>query len=215
MRHGHIAYLVSGTGGHRAPEAVAEDLAWQLDQEDPDWNVVRFHLSRFGSNPRGLQVLHDYSSIWDQVPTSVGHYLMAVANDKQSRRKIDTDWLIGQATGPHSRRSLTGQLHACRVASRLRLSKEHGKRLEDLATNTSLRQHPPLRAWAARAWGSSKAHSPKRAVEYACHFGDFSVRRAFALTVEPTSSTPSNRSCWRRKLRSVDPDLEPTLARLS
>ena len=215
MRHGHIAYLVSGAGGHRAPEAIAEDLAWQLDQEDPDWNVVRFHLGQLGSNPRGLQVLYDHSSIWDQVPTNVGHYMMAVANDKQSRRKIDADRLIEQATGSHSPRSLTGQLHACRVASHIRLGKEHGKRLEDLATKDSLRQHPPLRAWAARAWGSSEAHSPKRAVEYACHFGDFSVRRAFALTIEPTSSTPSNRSCWRRKLGSVDADLEPTLARLS
>lgn len=215
MRHGHIAYLVSGAGGHRAPEAIAEDLARQLDQEDPDWHVVRFHLGQLGSNPQGLQVLDDYSSIWDQVPINVGHYMMAVANDKKSRRRIDADQLIEQATGSHSSRSLAGQLHACRVASHIRLGKEHGKQLEDLATRDSLRQHPPLRAWAARAWGSSEAHSPKRAVEYACHFGDFSVRRAFALTIKPTSSTPANRSCWRRKLGSVDADLEPTLARLS
>ena len=218
MRHGHIAYLAylaSEAGGDRAPEEVAEDLAGQLDQEDPDWNVVRYHLSELGSNPHGLQVLHDHSSIWDQVPESVGRYMMAVANNRQSRRRIDFDWLMEQVTVPYSCRSLTGQLHACRVASRLRLGKEHGRRLEDLATNNSLRQHPPLRAWAARAWGSSEAHSPKRAVEYACHFGDYSVRRAFALTIEPTSSTPANRSCWRRKLRSVDADLAPTLARLS
>lgn len=218
MRHGHIAYLAylaSEAGGDRVPEEVAEDLARQLDQEDPDWNVVRYHLSELGSNPQGLQVLHDHSSIWDQVPESVDQYMTAVANNKQSRRQIDIDWLIERAIGPHTPRSLTGQLHACRVVSQLRLGKEHGKRFEDLAIDSSLRRHPPLRAWAARAWGSSKAHSPKRAVEYACHFGDYSVRRAFALTIEPTSSTPSKRSCWRRKLRSVDADLEPTIARLS
>ena len=56
------------------------------------------------------------------------------------------------------------------------------ERLEEFATDTNLRCHVPLQAWVAKAWGASKAHKPGRAVEYACHLGDFSVRRAFALT---------------------------------
>ena len=70
------------------------------------------------------------------------------------------------------------------------MSKEHGKRLEELATDRSLMQHTPLQAWAARAWGSSRAHSPGRAVDYACHYGDFSV---------PTSLRSHNSS------RLIDP----------
>ena len=128
--------------------------------------------------------------------------------------KIDHDWLIERITASHTTRSLAGQLQACRVASRLRLNKEHGQRLEELAVDNGLRRHTPLQAWAARAWGHSKAHRPGRAVDYACHYGDFTVRRAFALTIQPDSSNPSKRSCWRRKMRSVDPDLAPTLARL-
>ena len=216
IQHGHIAYLVSGHAKYRTPEMAADEIRSQLEQSEPDWAVVSFHLGslRHTRSAAGLSVLQMHPQILQEVPRNTGKYLATLAADKQMRAKIDHDWLIEQATGIHTSRSLAGQLQVCRAASQLRMSKEHGKRLEEMATDSGLMQHTPLQAWAARAWGSSRAHSPGRAVEYACHYGDFSVRRAFALTIHPDSSTPSKRSCWRRKLGSVDADLLPTLARL-
>ena len=216
IQHGHIAYLVSGHARYRTPEMAADEIRSQLEQSEPDWAVVGFHLGslRHTRSAAGLSVLQKHPQILQEMPRNAGRYLATLATDKQARRKIDHDWLIEQATGPQTSRSLAGQLQVCRVASQLRVSKEHGTRLEELATDSGLIQHTPLQAWAARAWGSSKAHSPGRAVDYACHYGDFSVRRAFALTIHPESSTPTKRSCWRRKLGSVDADLLPTLARL-
>ena len=216
MQHGHIAYLLSGAAGYRTPQMAAEDIRSQLDREEPDWALIGFHLGslRYHRSIHGLGILYENPTILDEMPRNVGHYLASLAADKQTRNKIDHDWLIERITAPHTIRSLAGQLQACRVASRLRLNKEHGQRLEELATDHRLRRHTPLQAWAARAWGASKAHSPGRAVDHACHYGDFTVRRAFALTIHPDSSTPSKRSCWRRKMRSVDPDLDPTLVRL-
>jgi len=216
MQHGHIAYLLSGAAGYRTPQMAAEDIRSQLDREEPDWALIGFHLGslRYHRSIHGLGILYENPDLLYEIPRNAGHYLASVAADKQIRGKIDHDWLIERATAPHTTRSLAGQLHACRVASRLRLNKENGKRMEELATDNELRRHTPLQAWAARAWGSSKAHSPGQAVDYACHYGDFTVRRAFALTIHPDSSTASKRSCWRRKMRSVDPDLDPTLARL-
>ena len=216
MQHEEIAYLVSDDSRHRTPQMSAEHLRSQLSLEDRDWALVSFLLGslRHARSTQGLAVLYDYPEVLQEMPRHAGRYLTAIASCKQSRGQIDRDWLIDRATGPHTSRTLAGQLQACRVASQLRLGKHHGERLEELVTDTSLRYHVPLQAWAAKAWGASKAHKPGRAIEYACHLGDFSVRRAFALTIHPDASTPSRRACWRRKLSSIDADLEPTLARL-
>lgn len=217
LQHEEIAYLVSDASRHRTPQMSAEQLRSQLSRDDPDWALASFHLGslRHARSTHGLAVLYDYPEVLQELPRHTGRYLAGLASCKQGRGQIDRDWLMDRATGPHTSRSLAGQLQACRVASQLRLGKHHGERLEDLATDTNLLGHVPLQAWAARAWGASKAHKPGRAVEYACHLGDFSVRRALALTIHPDASTPSRRACWRRKLSSVDADLEPTLARLS
>ena len=216
IQHIHIAYLTSPGARDRTPERSVEEIREELDQEQPDWNIIGFHLGSLRSAKRacGLVLLYEHPEILNELPQKAGQYLSALAGSKKSRKQIDRDWLVEQATASPTDRSSAGQLHVCRVASQLRLGNEHGKRLEQFATDSSLRHHAPLQAWAAKAWGSSKAHAPGPAVDYACHFGDFSVRRAFALTVSPAASTPFNRSCWRRKLRSIDPDLEPTLARL-
>ena len=216
MQHEQIAYLLSGAAGYRTPQMAAEDIRSQLDREEPDWALIGFHMGslRYHRSIHGLDILYDNPISLYKMPRNTGHYLTSLAADKQIRNKIDHDWLIERVTVPQTARSLAGQLQACRVASRLRLNREHGRRLEELATDHRLGRHTPLQAWAARAWGYSRAHSPGQAVEYACHYGDFTVRRAFALTIQPDSSTPSKRSCWRRKMRSVDPDLDPTLARL-
>lgn len=211
-----IAYLTLPGALGGTPQRSAEEIREELDRDEPDWNVIGFHLrSRWSRDSTlGLDLLAEYPQILNELPRLAGRYLSGLADSPKTRKQIDLDWLVEQATSRPTARSLAGQLHLCRVASQLRLGKAHGNRLLELATDSSLRHNAPLQAWAAKAWGSSRAHSPGLAVDYACHFGDFSVRRAFALTVSPNASTRSKRSCWRRKLRSVDPDLEPTLARL-
>ena len=216
IHHLRIAYLTSPGALDRTDQGSVEELREELDRDEPDWNVIGFHLGSLGYNRSalGLSLLYDYPQVLNELPRLAGHYLWSLAHSRKTRNQIDRDWLVEQATARPAARSVAGQLQLCRVASQIRLGKEHGERLEELIANGSLRHHAPLQAWAAKAWGSSEAHAPGRAVEYACHFGDFSVRRAFALTVSPDASAPSKRSCWRRKLQSVDPDLEPTLARL-
>ena len=216
IEHGLIAYLTSGAARYRTPQMSADELLAEAEREEPDWRLVGFYLGslRYRQSSLALPILYEQPRILREMPRHTGHYLAELTNCTQSRREMDRDWLVEQATARPTAPSLAGQLHLCRVASQLPLGKEHGRRLEEFATDTSLRHHVPLQAWAARAWGSSKAHTPRRAVEYACHLGDFSVRRGFALTVSPATSTRRTRSCWRRKLQSLDPDLEPTLARL-
>ena len=216
IQHGQISYLTSPAARYRTPQRSADELREELKRDEPDWVLVKFHLGslRYTQSPRALPILCEQPRLLQEIPQSVGHYLSAVVGCPQNRQQVDRDWLVEQATARPTARSLAGQLQLCRVASQLRLGKDHGNRLVGLAADSSLRRHAPLQAWAAKAWGSSKAHAPARAVEYACHFGDFSVRRAFTLTVSPNASTSAKRSCWRRKLQSVDPDLEPTLARL-
>ena len=215
IQHGQIAYLTSPDARYRPPQRSADELRQELQRDEPDWVLAKFHLGslRSAQSPVGLPILYEQPRLLQEIPHSVGHYLSAVVGSPRNRQEVDRDWLVEQATALPTARSLAGQLHLCRVASQIRLGKEYGNRLVELATDSELRRHAPLQAWAAKAWGASKAHTPRQAVEYACYFGDFSVRRAFALTVSPDASTPSKRSCWRRKLRSVEPDLEPTLAR--
>ena len=216
IQHLRIAYFTAPGAMDGTPERSAEEIREELDRDEPDWNVIGFHLcSRWSrKSTLGLDLLYEYPQVVNELPRLAGRYLWGLADSPKTRKQIDADWLVEQATARPTARSLAGQLHLCRVASQLRLGKAHGKRILELATDSSLRHNAPLQAWAAKAWGSSRAHSPGLAVDYACHFGDFSIRRAFALTVSPNASTRSKRSCWHRKLRSVEPDLEPTLARL-
>ncbi len=215
IHHLRIAYLSSPGTPDRTDQGSVEEIREELDRDEPDWNVVGFHLGslRHKGSALGLDLLYEYPHVMDELPRHAGQYLWALAHSRKTRNQIDRDWLVEQATARPAARSAAGKLHLCRVASRIRLGKEHGERLDKVVADGGLGHHAPLRAWAAKAWGSSEAHRPEHAVEYACNIGDFSVRRALALTVRADTSTASRRSCWRRKLRSVDPDLEPTLAR--
>ena len=216
IQHGQIAYLTSAAARYRTPQRSTEEIREELDRDEPDWNVIGFHLGslRYKRSAHGLNVLYECPQVLNELPRLAGQYLWEFTNSQKTRNQIDRDWLVEQATARPAAQSAAGQLQLCRVASQIRMGKRHGKSLEEFVVNGSPGHHAPLRAWAAKAWGSSEAHRSARAVEYACDFGDFSVRRAFALTLPPDASTPSRRSCWRRKLRVVDPDLEPTLARL-
>ena len=216
IHHLRIAYLTSPGAPYRTAQGSVEEIREELDRDEPDWSLVGFHLGslRHKGSALGLDLLYEYPHVMDEMPRHAGQYLWTLAHSRKTRNQIDRDWLVVQATARPAPRSVAGKLHLCRVASQIRLGKEHGERLDKVVADGSLGHHAPLRAWAAKAWGSSEAHKPEHAVEYACNIGDFSVRRALALTLPADTSTRSRRSCWRRKLRSVDPDLEPSLARL-
>lgn len=216
MHHEQIAYLTSDGARDLTSQMATETIQSQLDHERPDWNLIGFCLGSLRSRQcaDGLAILYEDPSILCEIPSQAGRYLSVLANNKIARRKIDRDWLVDAATGPHEGRMLAGQLQACRIASLLRLNKEQGKRLEEVAVDRDCRRHAALQAWAAKAWGSSMAHRPGQAVDHVCDHGDFTLRRAFALTIHPDSVDPSRLAGWRRKMQSVDADLAPTLARL-
>ncbi len=216
MEHEQISYLISDAGNYRNSKMAAADIREQLSQETPDWQLIKFLFGslRCQNNSNGLDILYEHSNVLYELPTDVGRYLSSIAASKRLRSQIDHDWLITQAIDLNPPRSIAGQVQVCRVASQLRMSKEHGKRLEELVFDNRARRYPTLQAWAARAWGSSNAHKPEQAVGNACHCGDFTVKRAFALTINPDASTLHKRSRWCRKLNSADPDLAPTIAPL-
>lgn len=216
MQHERIAYLTSGDAGYRPPEWVAAEFRDRVAAEQPDWALCRFLLGnlRVHRHTGALASIYENPSVMRELPRQAGAYLGELAVDKQARRLIDHDWLTEHAAGPRRPREVAGRLQTCRAASRLKLGKAHGKQMESLATDADLQRYIPLRTWAATAWGSSRAHRPGRAVDYACEFGDFSMRRAFAATVPVDASTPRKRSQWRRRLLAADADLAPTLAPL-
>ena len=216
MHHERIAYLTSGDAGFRPPDWVAEEFRDRVASERPDWALCGFLLGglRHHRHTGALAPICDDPAVMRELPRQAGAYLTTLAADKQARRAIDRDWLMEHATGPRRPREVAGRLQVCRAASRLKLGRAHGRKMEGLATDPELQRHVPLRTWAATAWGSSRAHKPERAVDFACEFGDFSVRRAFAATVSADASTPRKRSFWRRKLLGAEADLAPTLAPL-
>ena len=213
LQHERIAYLTSGDAGYRPPGWTAAEFRDRVNSEQPDWALCGFLLGslRYHRHTGALGLIYENPAVMREIPRQAGAYLKTLAADKQARRAIDRDWLIQHAASSHTPRELAGQLQVCRAASRLRLSKAHGKQMERLATDPDMHRHIPLRTWAATAWGKSRAHRPSRAVEYACEIGDFSVRRAFAATIPPDESTPRQRSRWRRKLLAVEADLAPVI----
>ena len=216
LQHERIAYLTSGDAGYRPPAWTAAEFRDRVNSEQPDWALCGFLLGslRHHRHIGALGPIYENPAVLRELPRQVGAYLKVLAADKQARRAIDRDWLIQHVASSHTPRELAGQLQVCRAARWLRLSKAHGKRMEQMATDSDLHRHVPLRTWAATAWGSSRAHKPARAIEYACEFGDFSVRRAFAATIPPDASTHRHRSRWRRQLLAVDADLLPVAERL-
>ena len=102
MQHERIDYLVSGAAGFRTPEMAADEIRSQLDRDEPDWLLIRFHLGsiRYRRSTVGLPILDETPSILDEIPSSVGQYLTSLATDKKTRSKIDHDWLMERVTGP-------------------------------------------------------------------------------------------------------------------
>ena len=221
IKNERIDYLRECGQGTLDPEIAADEIEAQVKSDSPDWTVINFGIGALIRNQSttGLPIIYDNPSILQKTPTQTGRYLLSLAANGKCKKFIDRDWLIQYATEPFKDRSsvgkeIAGKIHACRVAERLNINKNYGKLLEELAMANDCNRDIPLKAWAAKAWGSSSAYRPETAVDHADSVGDFSLRRAFVLTIKPSDSTGQNRQKWIRHLNIREPDLKPSLARL-
>lgn len=216
-----INYLLDYAEGDLEPEVAADEIDAQIKSYVPDWTVINFGLGALISHQStaGLPVLYENPSILYKTPTQTGKYLLTLASNGRCKRSIDRDWLMERATTPSEDPSsigkeIAGKIQACKVAERLGVSEEHGKLLEEVAMTNDSNRDIPLKAWAAKAWGASGAYRSETAIDHAASVGDFSLRRAFVLTIKPSDSTERNRQKCYRYLSVREPDLKPSLARL-
>lgn len=212
-----IDYIIaSSIDGNVDPETAVDEIEAQIQSDEPDYRVINFGLGVLirRQSEVGLSMLHDNPKIFEETPVNTGRYLYILASHGKYKQLIDRDWIVDIATTSSSGRSIAAQIHACRVAERLGVSKNHGERFAEVALSGGGDHNVPLRAWAAMAWGASEAHRPRAAVDHATDIGDFLLRRAFVLTIDPEASTDKNRQKWCRHLSVREPDLKPSLARL-
>ena len=101
------------------------------------------------------------------------------------RKLLDLDWLLEVATAPPTPATAAVAYHLMRVVAVRPVGREHGRVLEELATDND-RQWTPVRCAAAEAWMRSDAWSPGSATEAALAVGDPQQRRALALTLRRT-----------------------------
>ena len=212
-----IDYLIaSSTDGNVDSETAIDEIESQIRSDSPDLRIINFGLGVLIRHQSGigLSVLRENPKIFEKTPVNTGRYLYKLASHGKLKMLIDHDWIVDIATTYPSGHSIAAQIHACRVAERLGVSKDHGERFAEVALSGGGNRNIPLRAWAAMAWGASEAYRPRAAVDHATDIGDFLLRRAFVLTINPEASTEKNRQKWCRHLSAREPDLKPSLARL-
>lgn len=217
IRNERIDYMMAFDHGLVSPEVAVEEIKNQIEADTPDWRALKFGLGALikGQSAIGLSAIYHNPTIFVETPTHTGRYLMTLASDRRLKGQIDRDWLVEFAAEKPTGRSIAAQIQACRVVERLGVSKSHGRRFEEVAmSSNSDNRSIPFKAWAAMAWGASHAHSPGAAVDHASDVGDFKLRRAFVLTINPEASTEKSRQKWCRHLSAREPDLKPSLARL-
>ncbi len=221
IQHEMISYFESYFSGNIPPDRAHAEFRDQITSQEPDWAVCRYLLSKMNqsldkdaskSHEEMLNTISEYPTVMRELPEQAGRYICTLAKNKHTRDKIDRDWLVKHVASPLTSRDLAGRLQVCRAGSLLKLGKDHGRRMETIATNFTRQSHIPIRIWAARAWGASEAHTPAKAVEFACEFGDFSLRRAFVTTISSEAFNLQKRNQCREKLIKVDRDLLPSVA---
>jgi reverse transcriptase-like protein len=173
--------------------------------------AVRYALGSLQSQKSALAVplLEERPWVLEELPVATGGYLLEISRQKRTRKCIDRDWIVDRATCPRDDRGLAAQLHACRVASELRVGRSQGDKLLSLASDSD-GGHAPLRCSAASAWGRSSTWSHDTAVQAAEASGDLNVRRSFVLSLRGHQDRTTRAAC--NHLLRVEPDLSPTLA---
>lgn len=212
-----VDYFSSEYFGSIREERAVQELAEEMESDDPDWKVVRFALGALRTRrvTAGVDVVIGHPKLLTQEPTSVGRYLYELASDPATASAVDQDWLVSQATATPNSATVVGQLHLCRVAERLGVGTGAGNQLAKMALDFDLHDFLPLQVWAAYAWGASGAFEVEKAFDCADHVGDFNLRRAFALTARGSDLSRGGLGAAVERLRRVEPDLAPTLSYLS
>lgn len=156
-----------------------------------------------------LEVLRSAPQLLAVAPHHWVRYLSSLMADRKTRREVGDDWLIEQVVRPVGKDTSYTNLLYLQVASRVQLGKDLGRQVFEVAASSEGGWSAPLRVWAAHVWGQSDAFKPNAAIEQVEERGDYSTKRAFALSLDRKRSD-RNLSKWARRIRLADPELEPT-----
>lgn len=212
ISNGLIDSITSRPDGRVPPDEARDLLLRELDEADPDQNVVGFAISCLRSSRPSYcaTLVVDHPELWRLAPKATGDLLVTAAKDPVARRRIRPDWLADLVADDAGKAdALAGRLHAARVAAHVRPGRSDGARLFDVVTS---KETPvPLRAGAARAWEASDHWRPGRAVEAALEASHLNLRRSLVAGFKNRAGHRSQPRDWKR-LRHEDPDLSPTLA---
>lgn len=209
-----ISYVEDEVRGDGETSRAAALELFEFALEDPAYrkSELRFALSGLSKHrdPAPLEALRSDGDLLRYGPKHWAGYLSSMMGAGPSRKLVGDDWLIEQATAAVTKESGYRNLLYMQVAARLQLSKDLGRRVFEVA-KTEGAFNAPLRVWAAHVWGRSDAFKANLAVEQVGERGDFSTRRAFALTLKQRRDD-KNMPKWLTRVRLADPELEPTAA---
>ena len=198
---------------------LVEGIEEELVNARPNWTAVSFCLGglRYRNNPQALSLICEHPRIFQTLPRQTARYLIQMCEQDANRLQVDQDWVVEQATTDQGDKGLAAQLHACRVAARLKVGEPNGNCVESIIAEADRfeAQRTPLRAAAALAWGSSFAFRQHRAEEFALEVGNYDLRRALVAAVAGRVAKGRKTRAFHQKLRSADRDLEPVLMRLA
>ncbi len=111
----------------------------ELSREQPNWKAVSFCLGslRYRRSPGALPRIYGCPAVLLNLPRQVGRYVAELSENRPTHHEVDQDWLVEQATADRGDTGLAAQLHACEAASRARLGKANGQRLEEIIIGSS------------------------------------------------------------------------------
>ena len=194
---------------------LVDALDEELLREQPNWRAVSFCFGslRYRRSPCALPRIYENPAVLLNLPTQTGRYLSELCDNQATCREVDQDWLVEQAMTDRGDAGLAARLQACKAASRVRLGKANGQRLEAIVATSSgcTTKRAPLRAFAAHAWAQSQAYRRRRAEDLALEFGHYDIRRALVDAIATKGQPSSKTRSFRQKMWSADRDLEPVL----
>lgn len=159
-------------------------------------------------SPYPLETLRANPDLLRVAPLQWVKYMSALIDAKKTRQLLDDDWVLEQITQEVTKETGYRNLLFIQVGARMKLDKQRGTTVFELATCDGP-WNGPLRVWGAYAWGRSGAFKPNKAVEQFEAHGDYSTRRAFAMTLDRERNNPKL-SRWTREIRVTHSDFEPT-----
>lgn len=207
-----IEYLEDALG-ESGPVALAAGLdlfEYALEEPVERKSELRRSLRALAGHrhARPVEALRADRDLLRVAPRHWAKYLGSMMANRPSRRVVGDDWLIDQVTREVTKDDSYSNLIYLQVASKVNLSRGLGRKVFDLATNEG-GWSSPVRVWAAHLWGRSDAYNPNNAVEQVEERGDYSTKRAFALTLDAKRSDPKM-DRWLRRIRLANDELEPT-----